>query len=82
MFLDCNEFDKANTYIEEAKSDATNNACRLARAMEVQAKIWYRQGRIEDAKLEISRALEVFEKLGATADGKRCKGLFRTWNKQ
>ena len=30
------------------------------------ARIWYRQGRLEDAISEASRAIEAFEKVGAT----------------
>ena len=36
--------------------------------MDQQAEIWYRQGRLEEAKAEILCALETFEKLGATEE--------------
>ena len=74
------EFNEANTCIEEAKSYAINDPYHLARAMETQAKIWYGQGRLEDAKLEVSRTLEVFEKLGAAEEGERCRNLLCRWN--
>jgi hypothetical protein len=43
----------------------------------MQAVIWYRQGRLGDAISEASRALETFEKLGATNDSERCRDLLQ-----
>ena len=63
-----NEFDNAQSHIERAKSHAINNTYRLGRAMDWQARILYRQGRLEEGKAEILCALETFEKLGATAE--------------
>jgi hypothetical protein len=68
LFCDENEFDNAQSHIEQAKSHAVDNAYKLGRAMDQQAEIWYRQGRLEEAKAEILCALETFEKLGATAE--------------
>jgi hypothetical protein len=45
--------------------------------MELQASIWYRQGRLEEAKAEVSCALETFEKLGATRDLEKCRDLLQ-----
>ena len=80
VFLDRSEFDKANTCIEEAKSHVVNDAYSMARAMKTQAEIWYWEGKLEDADLEASRALEIFRKLGATGDEKRCRDLLREWD--
>ena len=63
-----NEFDNVQSHIERAKSHAINNTYRLGRAMDWQARILYRQGRLEEGKAEIMCALETFEKLGATAE--------------
>ena len=82
LFLREREFDKANTHIEEARSHAVNNTYRLARGMEVQARIWYRQGKLEGAKLEVSRALDFFERFGAAEDEERCRNLLQEWNEQ
>ena len=68
LFCDENEFDNAQSHIEQAKSHAIDDAYKLGRAMDQQAEIWYRQGRLEEAKAEILCALETFEKLGATAE--------------
>ena len=59
------EFDEANIHIEHAKSRAVNDPHSMGRAMAVQADIWCFQGRLEDAKLEVLCAFEIFEKLGA-----------------
>ena len=67
LFCDENEFDDAQPHIERAKSHAVDNTYNLGRAMDQQAWIWYRQGRLGEAKTEILCALEIFEGLGATA---------------
>ena len=68
LFLDERGFDDANARIEQAKSHTINGSYLLGRTMRLQAEIWHRQGRLEDAKSEILHALEVFEKLGAAKD--------------
>ena len=68
LFRDENEFDDAQSHIERAKSHAIYDTYRLGRAMDRQAAIWHRQGRLEEAKTETLCALETFEKLGATED--------------
>jgi hypothetical protein len=45
--------------------------------MEVQAKVLYKQRKLEDAKLEISGALEIFERLGATEWAEHCQDFLR-----
>ena len=68
LFCEEDEFDNAQFHIGQAKSQAVDKAHWLGRAMDQQADIWYRQGRLEEGKAEILRALETFEKLGATAN--------------
>ena len=68
LFCDESEFDNAQSHIDRAKSHAVGDAFKLGRTMDLQAEIWYRQGRLEEAKTETLRALETFEKLGATAE--------------
>jgi hypothetical protein len=43
----------------------------------MQARIWYHQGKPEDAISKALRAIETFEKLGATKDLGRCKVLLQ-----
>jgi tetratricopeptide (TPR) repeat protein len=68
LFLKEDEFDEASAHIEQAKSHAVNDPFWLGCAIYMQAHAWYRQSRLEDAKSEVSHALEIFEKLGASND--------------
>ena len=77
LFCDEGKLEDANTHIQKAKLHAVNGAYLLARMMEMQARIWYRQGRFEDAKSEVSRALEIFRELGAPNYVGDCKSLLR-----
>ena len=42
-----------------------NSAYNLGRAMGMQASILYEQGRLEEARSEVLRAIEIYEKLGS-----------------
>ena len=77
LFHDGRKFDDAQSHIEQAKSHAIEDAYNLGRAMDVQAEIWYRQGRLDEAKAEILRALETFEKLGATSELPGSRSILR-----
>ena len=77
IFFNEGEFDNAETHIKQAKLHAADNPYHLARGMDIQALIWYRQRRLEDARLEALRVLESFEKLGAAKDVERCKWLLQ-----
>ena len=77
LFHDERKLDDANAHIERAKSHAVYNTYWLGCAMELQAKIWYRERKFEDAKLEASHALEVYEKLGAAEDVRHCKDFLK-----
>jgi hypothetical protein len=45
--------------------------------MEIQAWIWYRQRRLEDARLKVLRAKEVYERFGLSELAEDCELLFR-----
>ena len=77
LFGDEGEFDKAHAHLEQAKSHAINDTHGLGRVAEMRARIWLRQGRIEDARAEALRALEIYEELGATVDVETCRDLRR-----
>ena len=77
LFLDEHRFDDAHAHIEQAKSHAIDNTYSLGRAMELKAEIWYAQGRLEDATSEVLRALETYEKFGASEDVGDCRALLR-----
>ena len=71
------KFDDANGHIECAKLQVVNYAYLLGRAMQLQASIWYRQRRIEEAKSEALGSAEILEKLGASQALEDCKALLR-----
>ena len=75
LFHDEGKPDSANAHIKKAKLHADGDAYRLGRGMERQAEVWYRQRRLEGAKSEASRAIEVLEKLGAAKDAGKCRDL-------
>ena len=77
LFCDQGGFDDANAHIEHAKSHVDNSAYNLGRAMQMQARIWYRQHRLEEARSETLRAIDVYEKVGATKGIEDCRELFQ-----
>ena len=77
LFLDEGEFDNALTHAERAKSHTTNDAYNLGRAFQLRARIWYRQHRLQEAKSEVLRAFETFEKLGAAETMESCRALLQ-----
>jgi len=58
-------FSDAQAHIERAKSYAVNDAYLLARASWLQARLWDKQHKSEEAKSEALRALDLFEKFEA-----------------
>ena len=67
-----NKLDDAHTYIERAKSHVIDGSYQLGRVMEVQAMLWYKQRRFEEAKSCALEALKVYEETGAT-EVQRCR---------
>ena len=68
-------FGDALTHIAEAKSHTNEDVYRLGRAMELHARIWYRQYEFAKASAEVFSALEIFEGLGAAGDVESCMRL-------
>ena len=77
LFLDQGEFGNAHTHVEQAKLYAVENAYSLGRAMALEAQVWHRQGRLEEAGCEALRASEIFEKLGAAEESESCRDFLR-----
>jgi len=77
LFHDKGRFDDASAHVERAKPHTENNAYHLGRAVNLQATVWYKQDRLEEAKSEALRAADVFEKLGAVANLEDCRELLR-----
>ena len=77
LFLDEDKFDEANAHAKRAKTHTADNEYHLGLLMEEQARIWYRQGRLEDADSEALGALEIYGKLGALKKVGECKILLQ-----
>ena len=65
LLLGAKEFNNAQTHVGRAKVHAVGDGYSLGCATELQAVVWYLQGRLEVARSEISWAIEIFEKLGS-----------------
>ena len=77
LFLNERRFDDAHVHIERSKLHVVNDPYSLGRAVRLEARIWYRQRRLDEAESNFLYAAEVFEKLGATQDMERCRKLLR-----
>ena len=77
LFLDGGRFDRAQAHVEHAKTYAFNHSYYLGEATTLQAKLWYRQGRFEEARSEALRAIDAHERLGAARPLERCRELLQ-----
>ena len=77
LFCDEHEYDDANAHTERAKLHTTDDDYNLGRGMDLQARIWYQQRRLGDAKSEALCALEIYKSVGATEEAKDCRRLLR-----
>ena len=77
LFRDENDFNNAQARIERAKLHVGERKNLLGRATELQARIWYRTGKLEDARSEVLRAKEIYEKLGLAKDVQDCRDLLQ-----
>jgi len=71
------KYDETQAHVERAKSHALNHTYFLGHATKLQAELWYKQGKVEDARSEALRAIDVYERLGAARDVKGCSDLLR-----
>ena len=78
LFINENELDEANAHIQQAKSHAADDPHLLGCTMYMQTRIWCRQNKLEEAKSEVSQALEIFEKLGSARNTSNCRDLLQT----
>ena len=77
LFRDDGRFDEAHARAERAKFHAFDSPYNLGRAMELEARVWYKQHMLEEARSEALRAADVYEKLGATRNAERCGELLK-----
>ena len=81
LFRDEDRFDDAHAHIEHAKSHTAGNSYHLGLAIELQARVLYKQHRLEEAKAEALCAADIYEKLGA-AKKEDCRDLLRDIQKE
>ena len=81
-FFGENRFDNAHAYIEHAKLHAIDSGYTLGRAMELQARFWYKEHKLEEAKSEALHAVDAYEKIGATKDVEDCRKILRDIEEQ
>ena len=77
LFRNQGKLEDAHAHIEHAKLQAIDSTYALGRATQMQASIWYRQHRLEEARSEALRAVNIYEQLGAATDLERCRELLR-----
>ena len=65
LFVEEDGLGSAQAHVKQAKSYAIQDTYLRAVAMILQARIWFRQGKSEEARSELLGALEIFEMLGA-----------------
>ena len=77
LFFAEDRFTDAYVHIDRAKSHATDNPYCLGRVMEQQAGFLYRQHRFEEARSELLRAIDVYEKVGAARNVGKIREFLR-----
>ena len=77
LFRGEGRLDDAQAHVEHAKSHTVDSAYNLGYATEAQARIWYKQDKLEEAKSETLRAADIYDKLGAVKEVERCMKLLR-----
>ena len=66
LLHEAERFDDAQVHLEYLKSQAGSDPFNLGYAMVTQAHVWFHAGRFEEAKAEVLRATDVFEKIGVS----------------
>jgi tetratricopeptide (TPR) repeat protein len=66
LFLEEDRLDDGHAHAERAMLYAVNNAFSLGSAMWLRALLWQRDHRLEEARSEVLRAADIFEKLGSS----------------
>jgi tetratricopeptide (TPR) repeat protein len=79
LFGDGRELKEEMAHIELAKSLAVdgNMQYELGRATELQARVWHRELRFDDAKSAALDAVQIYEKLGSAQGLEHCRNLLQ-----
>ena len=81
LFCDEGRFEDAQAHIEHAKLHTTNSPHYLAHTMRMQAIVWHKQRKLDEARSEAIRAADCFEKLGSR-DVELCRKLLHDIQKE
>ena len=82
LFFSEKRIDDAHAHVERAKSHAINHPYYLGCAMELQARFWLQECKLEEAKSEVLGAIDVSERLGAARDLECCRVILRDIEKE
>jgi tetratricopeptide (TPR) repeat protein len=77
LFLREDRLDDGHAHVERAMLCTVNNAFNLGTAMVLRAMLWQSQHRLEEARSNVLRAADVFEKLGAPRAKEVCEGILQ-----
>ena len=77
LFHEGGDPDEADSQIERAKSHAVGDAYLMGRAMWLQAWLWFRRHKLEEAKSQALLAIDIYEMIGAGSNLEICKQLIR-----
>ena len=77
LYYQEDKFDNSLTHVEQAKLHAANDAQWVGLGVELQARVYYRQHKFEEAIFEALHAVEILEKLGDQASAERCRALLK-----
>ena len=75
LFIEQGRFGDAQAHLERAESHAVHHAYLLGRTISLQAQLWRIQCRLEEARSTALRAVDLYEKIGATKDLAEAKDL-------
>ena len=82
LFFSEKRIDDAHAHVERAKSHAIDDPYNLGRAMELQARFWLQERKLEEAKSEALGAVDVFKKLGAAKELEYCREILQYIEKE
>jgi len=68
LLLEEERFDDAQARLEQFKLGAVDDPYPRSVGMLTQARIWRQQGKLEEAKSELSRTIGLYEKIGVSVD--------------
>ena len=77
LFCEMGRFDDANSHLERSRRHTTSSPLYSTELIGLQGFVCFSQGRLEEAEVRISRAIDAFEELGATAHAENCRGLIQ-----